>query len=465
MEKQDDIMIPVDGVIDEFHVHLLSHPRTILSARFGDGKSYFIQQLMQNEEMNREFVFLKLYPVNYQVVDNKDIFELVKRDLLVQLMLNGMINSEYEVSDSVALAFYLQTHGVDIAEILLSIVNEVDSSPAVVSAVIAGIKSLKFIRSLREKINKFKKENSRDNLICDFLDSTDGKFVYENDAISKIISDCIIDYQEKTGKRVVLFFEDMDRIDPAHLFRILNVLSAQMDYCYKVGVSPDDYAGGNKFGAQNIVVVLDYENLNSIFAHFYGPDTRMEGYISKFTNKGYFKYSLIEERERYVAKMAYKETGFDSFIWNKLIPSEYLKSKTLRQICSALDETRKQIKHHHTVYFDYKTKVELHPGILSSIVAMRRLGMNDEEIVNNISYLIVKCPDIMEYIGGYISKMEGIHIEAVTIEDNNKYVNVYLGNLRMNGTYSVSTSSYGIYAPDIFDVTRFSRWLLNQVAE
>lgn len=41
----------------------------------------------------------------------------------------------------------------------------------------------------------------------------------------------------------VLIIEDLDRIDPAHLFRIMNVLSSQVDNPYYSHVPH-----GNKFG-------------------------------------------------------------------------------------------------------------------------------------------------------------------------------------------------------------------------
>lgn len=36
------------------------------------------------EYISREYdyVFLKIYPINYQVLENKDIFEMVKHDIL-----------------------------------------------------------------------------------------------------------------------------------------------------------------------------------------------------------------------------------------------------------------------------------------------------------------------------------------------------------------------------------------------
>lgn len=465
MTEQEEIIIPVDNAIDEFCAHLLSHSRSILSARFGDGKSYFIQELMQSEKANERFTFLKLYPVNYQVADNKDIFELVKRDILVQMIFNHMIPTDYEVSDSIAFAFYLQNHGIGIVETLLSIVNEVDSAPSVVSAVLAGIKGLKFISSLKAKLEKFKTEDSKDALICEFLDKNEDHVIYENDAITSIIRDCINAYQKETGKHVVLFFEDMDRIDPAHLFRIMNVLSAQMDYCYKLGIKPnDDSIAGNKFGVDNVVLVLDYLNLKCIFAHFYGQDTRMEGYISKFSNKGYFTYSLAEEREKYIRQLFYQEIGFEQSIINVLIPSDVIIKKSLRQLCSAAENTRTQIKR----IFLIKTiddNISQHTGILSSIVIMRRLGIKDSEIEEKLQNVIFSHPDLMTYLGGFVRIKEKKDVKNVVIRnDDTSYTVVEFGEYQSNGTIDVNLIRYAGSGRSYFDVAGFARWLIKQVA-
>lgn len=59
-------------------------------------------------------------------------------------------------------------------------------------------------------------------------------------------------------KRFVLVFEDMDRIDPAHIFRILNVISAHMDYGYKYGVSPKSCSlAGNKFEVMQVIFLRE----------------------------------------------------------------------------------------------------------------------------------------------------------------------------------------------------------------
>lgn len=68
---KEDFLIPIDDSIKAFHHHLNSHDRTILSARFGDGKSFFLNHFMQDEAVKEEYVFLTIFPVNYQVIENR----------------------------------------------------------------------------------------------------------------------------------------------------------------------------------------------------------------------------------------------------------------------------------------------------------------------------------------------------------------------------------------------------------
>lgn len=43
----DDNFIPVDDTMEKFENHLLSHDRVILSAKFGDGKTFFLNQFKE----------------------------------------------------------------------------------------------------------------------------------------------------------------------------------------------------------------------------------------------------------------------------------------------------------------------------------------------------------------------------------------------------------------------------------
>ena len=83
----EDIIIPIGNELAKFWFHLRAHDRTILSARYGDGKSFFLQRFMEREK--DRYTFLTLFPVNYQVVENRDVFELIKYDLLIQMLFKG----------------------------------------------------------------------------------------------------------------------------------------------------------------------------------------------------------------------------------------------------------------------------------------------------------------------------------------------------------------------------------------
>ena len=93
----------------------------------------------------------------------------------------------------------------------------------------------------------------------------------------------------------VLIIEDLDRIDPAHLFRIMNVLSSQVDYPYY-----SEVPNGNKFGFDKIILVMDYEIARHLFHHFYGKEANYEGYMNKFLNTLPYSYSIKEEAHRQV---------------------------------------------------------------------------------------------------------------------------------------------------------------------
>lgn len=107
-----------------------------------------------------------------------------------------------------------------------------------------------------------------------------------------MIYNIISDYKKSSGKEVVLIIEDLDRIDPAHIFRILNVFSAHFDNQL--------YGEGNKYNFDKIITVCDYDNIKNIYHHVYGDKTDFIGYISKFSNIEPFNYSLYNLLKEYI---------------------------------------------------------------------------------------------------------------------------------------------------------------------
>lgn len=227
----NDFVVPVTDAIQDFARHIEANPRTILSSRFGDGKSFFLQKVKEDVDINDEYEFLTIYPVNYQVVGNKDIYELIKRDILFQLMLHGMISNSVVLKESEAFSWFVRMNAKSLIADLIPYISELGLEPDESAKVLTAMKGLKLFKSINTQYEKFKKDQLQtdDERIDAFLKRTDAHFIYECDVITLIIQKAIKDFQRRTHKKVVLIVEDLDRLDPAHLFRILNVLSAHID--------------------------------------------------------------------------------------------------------------------------------------------------------------------------------------------------------------------------------------------
>lgn len=393
-----DSVIPIDVAISDFKNHLLSHSRTILSAKYGDGKTYFLSQFVNDATVKENFDFLTIYPVNYQVLENKDIFDLIKRDLLLQMISKGMMET-YEIPDNVALAFYLQNKCGTVAEAFLPFLQALDSTQPVAKALIAGLAGLKMFRKLRENYKKWKNQFKTDDQIETYI-IENGGIIYENDAITEIIRSAIANYKsDHPKKRVALIIEDLDRIDPAHLFRILNVFSAHMDYGYRLGIPIDNkFLVGNKFDLDNVVMVMDYQNTCNIFHHFYGESTNFKGYIDKFCSNNYFSYSLAEQKYKYFISNIKKITGLNEFLISPFFKKDDVANKSVRDINKCFVDIDKDLLIDKNAYKGFCKSI---PRLLS---IARRYGLTDADILKIIEKLASNCMDaFFKYAGPYLS--------------------------------------------------------------
>ena len=389
--NQGQQIIPLDGVIKEFEKHLKSHPRTILSARFGDGKSFFLAAA--EKKLQNRYAFLKIYPVNYQVAENQDIFEYIKRDLLFQVYGQGMVPDDYEIPNSIASFFFLRNNWEEFAEEILQELSYFDAS----NTIKATLGAARFLKAMKKKYDAFKKNGGGINAMLDaFMDEFDKKGIYEADPVTAILCDLIKEWKRTHCRRkVCLVFEDMDRIDPAHIFRILNVISAHMDYGYKYGVSPKSNSlAGNKFGVDNIVVCLDYNNLKNIFHHFYGQRACFDGYINKFSDKGIFHYSLHEQVQQYYVNELAQVSGMDAKAVMAIVGQIDITTYTLRHLYHAVDRIEQQIS-----LPKQNPDIAPHRGLYIMAAILRRLGMGIAEITSLLANAFKNYP---QGIGAYL---------------------------------------------------------------
>ena len=115
---------------------------------------------------------------------------------------------------------------------------------------------------------------------------------YEQDAISQLIFSLISAIGEQ-NRQTVLVIDDLDRIDPEHIFRILNVFAAHFD------IDENE----NKFGFDRIILVCDIQNIRRIFRNRYGQDTDFSGYIDKFYSRRVFVFNNRDALEEAVSKV------------------------------------------------------------------------------------------------------------------------------------------------------------------
>ena len=276
--------IDISQNIQDFKQVFENESRIIFSAKFGDGKSYFLNEFIKSyDEKKNDYYFITLHPVNYVVEENRDVIEYIKRDILFQLIKDNRIYDFKEGYDKIFDA-------VCNVESLLRLVDFA-ASIIPVNGLKDGYESLK---KLVSTIHKKCKEQNVLHVVDDYLNGFYGKkgSISECDAFTCLIQKSL----KQTNAKSVLIIEDLDRIDPAHLFRIMNVLSSQVDNPYY-----SEVPNGNKFGFDKIILVMDYEIAKHLFHHFYGKEANYEGYMNKFLNTLPFKFSISQEAKRQVS--------------------------------------------------------------------------------------------------------------------------------------------------------------------
>lgn len=448
---EEKFLIPIDDAIEAFRHHLDAHDRTILSARFGDGKSFFLSNFMEDDDVAENYTFLTIFPVNYQVTENRDIFDLIKRDILLQMLLKGVIETEVKITNEQALALYLQCQPLSFAESFLPLLSELAMNEDAAKAAAVALAGKKFFKSIKQKLTKIK-EQSRDSQLDAFLKAVEKNPLVGQDAISSIIQQCLQQYRDKhPNKRIVLVIEDLDRIDPAHLFRILNIFSAHIDFCYSFGCQPDKTLAGNKFGLDKVIFVMDYRNVQRIYSHFYGEGTNFEGYIEKFSSSNHFTYSLEEQRDKYYLQQIEKETGIRSSLLNNLIKPTDFKNMSVRKVVHAMENTGFSVISIATGQNNEGKTILLHQGMLRLIAILRKLGIEDAEIISRFRRAIdtkgISSTGFFMYLAPYLNMAAyknprgNLRFHKSTDMSNTFHVDDILNDGRAHCSFSI-TSGY-----------------------
>lgn len=272
------------------HIDLEGNERILFSGSFGSGKSTFLNEF--EKTYNNNYKFIKLYPVNYSVSNNEDIFELIKFDILFELISKHRTDIDLKKSDFdfwLKAAMFMQNK-LEIIPVLLSIISLHDK---IGKPVATFIEELQKIKINFDEYSKDVSQNESETIFA-FLDSFKNRKgnVYEMDATSQFIFDLISrlkanenKIEDKLSFKSVLIIDDLDRLDPDHIFRLFNIFSAHTH----------SITGENKFGFDKVIFVCDIKNIKKIYFHKYGEGVDFRGYIDKFYSTSPFVFDFNKE--------------------------------------------------------------------------------------------------------------------------------------------------------------------------
>lgn len=314
MTHPTKIKIPNDSIITEFKEHLdvEFNQRILFTAPFGAGKSTFINDF--EDQYKNEYRFIRLYPVNYAVSGNEDIFELIKFDVLYELM-NKYLNEIDLQKEGFSLklkSYMFLRYNLDKKTLITSLLALGGEIGKPISEIV------KMLWNTYDEFNKFNEEIKIDELkfIEDVFSSSEAVIgsTYENDSLSKFLYE-LIDRLKGTVQDVnmeaedlkkeyktVLVIDDLDRLDPDHIFRLFNIFSA---HAHAV-------TGENKFGFDKILFVCDIENIRKIYAHKYGEGVDFTGYMDKFYSVRPFIYDNFKYLQEKIVTIIDRSTFKDN---------------------------------------------------------------------------------------------------------------------------------------------------------
>lgn len=271
--------IPTDKEKERFlsHININENKRILFSSPFGSGKTTFLHEFFKEHE---EYTPIFLRPINYSIASNKDIFEYIKVDILFELLKIAMADNVLYSNKELMPAFIAD-------EIYPFICRFIKAIPYIGKPLEEISKALKVSIKKYEEFKESKNETEYSTL-TEFLKiqlNEEGN-IFEENNITCAIRNIIERYKGESRKQMVLIIDDLDRIDPEHIFRILNVFACNADS------SLYGEELNNKFGFDKVMVVCDINNLRYLFAHKYGSLTDFCGYIDKFYDTNIYNFSL-----------------------------------------------------------------------------------------------------------------------------------------------------------------------------
>lgn len=300
----DTTLFEIPAISFADHLQAGNNERILFSGKFGNGKSTFLLHFFEHQQKYlgaEKYDAYFIDPVNYAVASTDDIFRYIKYDILISLLSKNVHVESIELERFSYFKDYVKEN---YAEIIKRIIGYV---PKVGKKLKEAATDIEALHTAFKKFQQKKQALTENHTITSFLKEiqSDQYSIYENDALTILIRHLLGrqqstgeegNAQQKTERKKVLVIDNLDRMDPEHIFRILNVFSVHLDY------KTQEFSG-NKFDFDHIILVCDIKNIRTIFHHKYGSRVDFQGYISKFYSKEIFSYLNYDSLDKYVSRM------------------------------------------------------------------------------------------------------------------------------------------------------------------
>lgn len=273
-----------ESVVSDFDQHFSAehNTRILFSGKYGTGKTHFLTKFFKR--FSTEIFPIVINPVHYSISSNDDIVRFVKYDILLTLLENGAKPDTLELTQMQYLPYFFMNDAKNCARLSAPLLEMIPLVGKPLSGVLDKV--IDMVDEFKTKYKDAAKQLDDTKKVTAFMDTIDRSELkpFIDDTITCVIRGLIGQFREK---KIVLVIDDLDRVDPEHIFRILNVFAAHLD----------SQSSNNRYHLDKVIIVCDIDNIRSVFHQKYGKDTDFTGYVDKFYSSTVFKFSPFEHFE------------------------------------------------------------------------------------------------------------------------------------------------------------------------
>ena len=267
--NQESIRIATQSEAERFETFLVlpDNHRILFSGKYGSGKTFFLHEFFTTRKKD-EYEIFHLFPTNYAIAKNEDVVKLLQFDILYELLVKGYLApSEKMFSAKETMASFVQSN-------LPKIIKDVVSHCGKIGKKLSDVFDTYTQWAAKyEAFDKGINQNAEDK-------AREAFYNLMNEVEYNATTELIEMVNSTIDKQKVLIVDDLDRIDPEHIFRLLNLFSAQTSNYFSAHwpTGQDE----NRYGFDKIIFVCDIDNIRNIFCAKYGDGVDFAGYIDKF---------------------------------------------------------------------------------------------------------------------------------------------------------------------------------------